>query len=153
MSKRIRRPLAVLMVSGLLVALAAGAALAAIVSCPSGGGNCYGTPYPDTIYGSNYRDIIYAYRGGDLAYGYGGNDDIYPGKGSDTAYGHRGNDSIVLPLNSGGYDYGYGGYGNDYIDYWDSDPYDSVYCGPGYDTVHVDSGDYYSGDCENPTVH
>jgi hypothetical protein len=124
MRKQIGRSLAVLMVSGLLVALAAGAALAATINCP--GGDCFGTPRPDTMWESSTHDNI---------------------------LGLRGPDSIYAYTYTGDYDSVWGGKGNDYVDAWDGDNFDYVNCGRGFDTVHVDSGDYYETNCEDVTVH
>jgi Ca2+-binding RTX toxin-like protein len=145
MSKLIRKPLAVLiMVLGLLVTLAAGAALAAQVTCPTGGGSCYGTSGNDFITGTNFADDIY---------GYAGNDTIHPGKGSDWVFPSTGDDRIVLPLGSGGKDYVSGWDGDDHIDIWDLDHYDTANCGRGNDTVHADSPDSIRNDCENVIKH
>jgi RTX calcium-binding nonapeptide repeat (4 copies) len=123
LSKRIRRPLAVLMVSMLLVALSAGAALAITYYCQGGGDRCDGTNSPDYLYDGRGRDYIYAYGGSDYVYA-----------------NYRDYD----------YDRAYGGYGNDRIrayDDYNSGYYDYVYGGPGYDRCWVDYEDFYYG-CE-----
>jgi hypothetical protein len=137
MSKRIRRPLAVLVLSMLLLVVAAGTALAVTKQCPGNGNPCYGTDQPDTLYdgfGTDYQ--IWAYRG------------------ADTVFAWRTRNGDVT---SNEYDYVRLGRGNDYVDSWDGDTgakggyYDVVYGGPGYDTCVVDNEDYYYG-CESVDV-
>jgi hypothetical protein len=112
MRKQIKRSLAVLLVSGLLVALAAGAALAVIVDC--GGGPCYGGNGPDRLNESPRHDRMYGYGGRDF---------------------------LRANLYSGDRDVLYGGGGNDLNSSWDRDLNDYVDCGSGYDTAWVDTGE------------
>jgi hypothetical protein len=123
MSKRIRRPLTVLMVSVLLVALAAGAALAITRYCPGGGANCFGTTASDTMYDGRGTDHIWAYGGPDYIHAYNYRLDY------DEVNGGSGNDII------GAYDDGNSRY------------YDVVRGGPGYDECYMDNQDRYRG-CE-----
>ena len=118
MSRRTRMPIAVLVVSLLLVVVAAGTALAATRYCAGSGNYCYGTANPDTIYDGPGYDIIQARAGGDLVragyylYDY---DDVYGGRGGDVI---RARDDY----NSGYYDIvnGQRGYDVCYVDYADS---------------------------------
>jgi len=77
MREQIRRPLGIVVVSVLLVALAAGAALAADITCT--GGPCDGTPDPDNIHGSQQVDLIRAMGGSDRIDGNPGDDTINGG--------------------------------------------------------------------------
>jgi Ca2+-binding RTX toxin-like protein len=83
MSKRIT---ILLTTVGLLLAFAAGVALARTVTCT--GGPCEGTNREDTITGSPQNDTIIAKRGGDTV--------ISNQRGADTVRGGRGGDSINL---------------------------------------------------------
>ncbi len=115
--------MAVLMVSVLLVALAAGTALAVTKYCQGGGAYCYGTSTTDYLYDGPGRDYIYAYGGSDYIYA------NYYYRDYDRAYGGSGNDRIRA----------YDDYNSGYYDY--------VYGGDGYDRCWVDYEDYYYG-CE-----
>jgi Ca2+-binding RTX toxin-like protein len=99
---------------GLLVALCAGVALAAVLTCS--GGRCEGTLKDDAIEGSDERDIIYAKDGRDNVDAGGGNDTVYGGKGSDG--GDAPNAEGVSPELDGnaGNDTIYGGKGADDLD-------------------------------------
>jgi len=113
----------VLMVSGLLMALAAGAALAIEGTCRPGAYYCEGT---------NSADIIYDNRGVDRMYGFGGNDDLFAenyGKDHDHVYGGAGSDVIHAE------DDGNSGFG------------DIINGGTGHDRCYVEARDRYSG-CE-----
>jgi hypothetical protein len=86
MSRRTRMPLVVLVVSMLMVVVAAGTALAATRYCAGHGNYCYGTANPDTIYDGLGSDIIQARAGGDLVragYYLNDNDNVYGGRGAD----------------------------------------------------------------------
>jgi hypothetical protein len=123
MSRRIRMPIAVLVVSMLMVVVAAGAALAATRYCTGYGDYCYGTDNPDTIYDGNGTDIIQARAGGDVV------------RAGTYLYD---------------YDYVYGGRGNDVIrarDDFDTGYYDIVNGQRGYDVCYVDYADSVSN-CE-----
>lgn len=160
-----RRIMIILSMSALLVALAAGAALAASISCPNdAGGKCWGTAVGDALYGTAGVDTIYGLSGPDLVYGYGSADYLYGGNesgwgdkilggsGGDTVSGQGGDDALY---GQGGNDKVYGGYGNDLIvgslgaDYLNggagSDEIraqdgqkDTVVCSDGYDRVYYD---------------
>ena len=123
MSTAIRRPLAVLAVSVLLLALAAGTALAVERYCSGYGANCYGTRTSDTLYDGPGRDNIYARGGADYIYAFWYYDDS---------------------------DYVYGQGGRDYIDAYDYDTgrrYDRVDGGRGYDVCYGEYVDTFKG-CE-----
>jgi hypothetical protein len=118
MSRRTRMPIAVIVVSMLMVVVAAGAALAATRYCDGHGNYCYGTANRDTIYDGPGSDIIQARASGDLIragyylYDY---DDVYGGKGDDVI---RARDDF----DSGYSDFvnGQRGYDACYVDYADS---------------------------------
>jgi Ca2+-binding RTX toxin-like protein len=123
MSRRTRMPIAVLVVSMLLVVVAAGTALAATRYCAGHGDYCYGTANPDTI---------------------------YDGPGSDTIQARAGGDVIRAGTYLYDYDYVYGGRGNDVIrarDDFDSGYYDIVNGQRGSDVCYVDYADIVSN-CE-----
>jgi len=87
MSRRTRMPLVVLVVSMLMVVVAAGTALAATRYCAGHGNYCYGTANRDTIYDGPGSDIIQARAGGDLVragYYLNDNDNVYGGRGADV---------------------------------------------------------------------
>ena len=87
MSRRTRMPLVVLVVSMLMVVMAAGTALAATRYCAGHGNYCYGTANRDTIYDGPGSDIIQARAGGDLVragYYLYDNDNVYGGRGADV---------------------------------------------------------------------
>ena len=86
-----------------MVVVGAGIALAANISCPSGGGKCLGTNKSDNITGSNNKDKITGAAGGDTINAKGGNDEAYGDAGDDTLNGGEGSD------------YGEGGRGNNTV--------------------------------------
>src|SRR5215217_7528264 len=88
MSRRTRMPIVVLVVSMLMVVVAAGTALAATRYCAGDGIYCYGTANPDTIYDGPGSDIIQARAGGDVIRA---RDDFDSGY-SDIVNGQRGYD-------------------------------------------------------------
>ena len=163
MSRQIRRPITVLLVSMLLVALAAGAALAA---------NVNGTANPDRIT-SPYKqtpsspaitltgsDVIRALGGNDVVDANLGNDKIYGGEGddtligagqTDTVKGQNGDDTILLALRDtpNSLDKGFGGAGDDVFKAEDGNK-DYIDCGTGDDTVEsFDDGlDVVKANCE-----
>jgi Ca2+-binding RTX toxin-like protein len=142
----------------LMLALAAGAALAGPpLICPSGG-LCVGTPQPDTITGSGNVDQIFALEGNDFVDGWGGNDLIYGNEDADTlrgaeqsdvVHGNTGDDSIEADINdtAGSTDQSFGGAGNDTIHAQDGNV-DSIDCGAGLlDQAFKDPIDTVTG-CE-----
>jgi hypothetical protein len=111
-------PLVILVVTMLMVVVAAGTALAATRYCAGNGNYCYGTANPDTIYDGPGSDIIQARAGGDVVRaGY----NLYD---YDYVYGGRGRDVIHArdDYNSGYSDFvnGQRGYDVCYVDYVDS---------------------------------
>ena len=123
--------LALVVMTALL--LAGGAVLAKSVTCT--GGPCDGTKRADQITGSVLADTINGRRGGDTIDG---------GNGNDTINGGGGNDTIVDNGNVPDIDNITGGDGNDTINVREGDPNDAqdkVDCGPGTDTVFIDSTD------------
>jgi RTX calcium-binding nonapeptide repeat (4 copies) len=154
------RTVKLILMGVLMLALAAGAALAqaAPLICPSGGGLCVGTPEADTISGSDNVEQIFALEGNDFVDGFGGNDLIYGNEDADTlrgaeqsdvVYGNTGNDSIDLVSfdTAGSKDQSFGGGGNDKILAQDGNV-DSIDCGAGLlDQAFSDPGDTVTG-CE-----
>ena len=136
-----------------LVALSAGAALAASINCPTAsGGYCYGTGAGDALYGTAGVDRIYGYGGTDLIYGYGGADHIHGGAEGDRMLGGTGADQIN---GQGGADAIYGGAGNDQLNggagndviQGDSGS-DTIYTGTGSDRVNARDGERDFITCE-----
>jgi Ca2+-binding RTX toxin-like protein len=123
------RPIAVFVVSALLVALAAGAALAATFTCAGGvpagqtRAPCPGaTATDDTITGSIDPDNIEAMAGDDTVKAREGNDRIDGDIGNDDLNGEAGSDSV------------YGKAGDDVISAQDGAK-DFIDCGRGDDTI------------------
>jgi hypothetical protein len=170
-----RRAVLWLTVTGAMLILASGIALAAVVQCVAGA-PCEGTDQDDQITGTNDTDVVYAYGGNDFVKGYDGHDVLY----GDGEIGNDGNDRLEggwgndLLDGSGGYDRLYGDRGRDTIyavenpfmpgiDYvrggWDSDEIfavdgvkDTIRCDLGVsDDVWYDAQDVIAdpGDCEN----
>ncbi len=145
----------------MLLVLSTAAAIAAVVTCPSTGGDCRGvTPEADTITGSLAADIIRGLRGPDTIAGNRGRDSISGGRGGDTIdsgkggdilEGKRGDDTIT-DIVSRDADAVNGGRGDD-INVKDNDARDIVSCGKGTDTVTYDDlgtlADTISITCEN----
>ena len=157
-----------------LVVLSA-VALAATITCDSGGGLCEGTGDPDTITGSANADIILADNGGDsvnagdsndvvdgdegndtlngndddLMVGNAGNDTLNGGNNNDTMLGQSGNDTMS---GSGGNDLLRGGGGNDTLN--GNDDNDILSGGPGNDTLNGGEGtDFLSGGAGSDTIN
>jgi Ca2+-binding RTX toxin-like protein len=171
----ITRPVALFVVSVLLVALAAGAALAAVVQCVPGAATCVGTDQADQITGTFGDDQMYAQGGnddvsggngedsligdGDLA-SLDGNDDIDGGDDEDVLQGFGGSDyldgsydrdTIYAQEDSTrkGTDTVKGGSGSDDI-YAHDGVVDRIDCGTGIDEVTYDSGiDVVAANCED----
>jgi len=133
------RTTTVTLVAAVLLALAAGAALAATITCPnvapgsSSGYDCEDTTDDDTINGTSGPDVMRGFEGNDTLNGLDGEDKIdalnpYQEKGVDTVLGGPGNDTIDA---------------NDGVT-------DKIDCGTGRrDIVYSDKGgDTVSGDCE-----
>jgi Ca2+-binding RTX toxin-like protein len=97
-----RRAILLLTLIPVTVLLAAGVALAAVITCPTGpGGECQGTDEADKITGSQGADEIDAL---------GGNDNVLGRSSGDFIYGQVGNDRLS---GDGGPDEIYGGPGDD----------------------------------------
>jgi Ca2+-binding RTX toxin-like protein len=134
------------MLGVLILALSAGAALAAGITCS--GGPCVGTSADDVIDGSEVRDRINARGGDDNADGRAGSDEVVGDAGNDTLLGDGantgdtdGNDSVFGQLGNdrlggrGGSDLLDGGFGFDTIDARELNP-----ASTGVDTVRGDIG-------------
>jgi RTX calcium-binding nonapeptide repeat (4 copies) len=109
----VKRATISMVVGTLLLILAAGTALAAVVDCF--GGDCFGTPDNDTLNGSAGEDFIHGLGGADVVSGLGSNDVLYAysgvfdfsgggddrlrgGEGNDRLYGDSGNDTLYGDL-------------------------------------------------------
>lgn len=114
----------------LLLCLAAGDALAGVEL--GGGGD-------NVLRGSAGADRLAGFNGADTLHGGAGDDTLYGGAGDDEIYGGPGEDDIL------------GGVGDDFIETKDGST-DRVGCGPGTDSVSVDSKDLVSPDCETVYV-
>jgi Ca2+-binding RTX toxin-like protein len=147
-SERIRRPVALFVVSVLLVALSAGAALAANVNGTSGNDIIGPDPFNGVSLQGN--DTIRALQGNDTVDGVTGDDDIFGDQGednligaehSDTVDGGNGKDIIDLAQfdTDGSHDEGLGGNGDDPVQAKDGN-HDVIDCGNGKDTVFYDQG-------------
>jgi len=146
MREQIRRPLSIVVVSVLLVALAAGAALAAVVSCVPGATSCSGTTQDDYITGTDGVDNINASFGKDEVHAQGGADIARGGPGQDYLQGDgdlddlAGNDRIY---GNSGDDVLKGESRSDYLNGGDHD--DTIYAQGTYlegkDTVLGETGD------------
>ena len=82
-------PITVLVLSMLMVVVAAGVALAATRYCDGHGDYCYGTANADTVYDGPGSDIIQARAGGDVVragHYLRDYDDVYGGRGGDLEY-------------------------------------------------------------------
>jgi Ca2+-binding RTX toxin-like protein len=90
-----RRATTVALVAAMLLALSAGAALAAFIQCPTGDfGNCEGTEQDDTLNGTPGRDIMNALGGDDDLNALGGDDDLWGDDGADELRGGNGVDEF-----------------------------------------------------------
>ncbi len=77
-----RRAIVLVTVGTMFLALTAGIALAATISCD--GGTCTGTPKSDVMNGSASDDYMDGLGGDDTMTGSGGSDRIYGSRGNDT---------------------------------------------------------------------
>ncbi len=139
------RPIAVVVVSMLLVALAAGTALAQNPITCQPGTPCNGTAGDDAIFGSEQADTIRALGGNDRVDGFLGNDKIFGSTGDDTLIGAEDSDNVKGELGDdtidlaafdtpGSTDRGTGGDGDDTFLAEDGNK-DFLNCGPGDDIV------------------
>lgn len=110
-----RRTTTVTLVAAVLLALTAGAALAATIACPnaepgiSGYRDCEGTPNGETMNGTPGQDLMNGNAGNDTLKGFDGDDELDGGEGEDTVYAGTGDDSGFAETV-------YGGPGDDDID-------------------------------------
>lgn len=99
-----RRTTMIVLIAALMVALTAGVAVAASVTCGGPGDTnpapvaCQGTPNNDVITGTGNADIIDALAGKDVVKAKNGDDDVNGQGNDDTLFGHKGCDT----LNGGG---------------------------------------------------
>ncbi|WP_207956731.1 calcium-binding protein [Rubrobacter tropicus] len=153
-----RRAVAVLLVSMLLVALAAGAALAANINGTANADLIGPGPYNGVSLTAN--DVIRALGGDDRVDPYLGNDTVFGGEGNDTLLGAEGNDNVkgengddTIDLaafdTQGSVDRGFGG-GGDEVFLAEDGNKDFINCGPGDDIVEsFDNGlDVVHATCE-----
>jgi Ca2+-binding RTX toxin-like protein len=145
-----RRTVLMLVVMVAAVLLSAGMVLAATVKC--GAGPCRGTSKFDTMRGTSAGDRMFGFAGndrmsggrrGDVMLGGDGADNMFGGYGVDRMNGGPDNDVIVgnnhadTMIGGSGRDRIEGGQGDDVIFARDGES-DSIDCGLGTDTVHVD---------------
>jgi hypothetical protein len=130
-----RKTLAGVGLSAMLLAGAAGTALAATLAGNSGPNDIVGTAADDDIRGLGGDDDLYGRAGNDTIRGGAGDDDIYGEEGNDRLIGGPGNDDID------------GGPGNDRIRAVDRH-HDDIECGDGFDRVWANPGDDVAADCE-----
>ncbi len=133
-----RRIATIVVLSMLMLALTATAALAVTKHGTSRGYALHGTPYADTMYGYGGADLMYGYGGKDLLYGgneAGWGDKILGGASDDWVLGQGGDDALY---GQGGNDRVNGGYGNDLVvGGYGSDTLDG---GPGADEINAQDG-------------
>jgi hypothetical protein len=146
---KVRRRAALLL--GLVVLLAASAAYALDIECPSsvGGDVCLGTDGDDVMKGTNGLDSIVGLSGDDtihglaspdLLFGGDGSDELIGGADADLLSGERGSDGISADfLFSDGTDTVEGGHGNDSVNAVEGQR-DVIDCGPCQDRVEFDAG-------------
>jgi Ca2+-binding RTX toxin-like protein len=124
-----RRAATLVAVVGALLALFAGAALAAVVDGDRRDNTLVGAEREDTIRGIGGDDAVYGMGGADGLSGGDGDDKIYGGDEDDTLYGGPGRDTVQ------------GGEGDDVLAMRDGVAVnDTARCGTGYaDVARVDS--------------
>jgi Ca2+-binding RTX toxin-like protein len=113
-----RKTVLVFAVAALMLAVAAGVAWAAEVTCQPNGQPCMGTDQDDQIWGGVQADTIFALAGNDSVWGRFNNDELH---------GEAGNDTIL------------GGFADDNLSGDDGD--DELHGETGNDTVSGGSGD------------
>jgi Ca2+-binding RTX toxin-like protein len=92
-----RRAILLLVAMGAALVVASGAALAAVINCPSisGTNDCLGTDNDDRLIGTSDPDNMQGFKGNDLLKGRGGNDNAMRGdQGSDRLLGGPGDDHL-----------------------------------------------------------
>jgi Ca2+-binding RTX toxin-like protein len=155
--------LGILTIVGITV-LTQNLAWAASISCVGSIGFCLGTTGDDIINGGGAGEIIDGLTGNDIINAGGGDDDVCGGGGDDKIHGGNGNDRLIgdalLCKTTGdpGSDKITGGPGNDILTHnhaWETGPdghKDFVDCGPGDDTVYVNTSvdqDQVATNCEH----
>ncbi len=90
----------------------------------------------NTLRGTNNNDTLKGLGGNDRLFGLGDGDRLYGGPGNDRLVGGGDHDRLV------------GGSGRDLILARDGG-IDSIFCGPGRDTVRADNDDRVAGNCED----
>lgn len=125
-----RRFISIVVLSLMILMLAAGVAFAATL---------VGTGKSEFIAGTARADSIYGRAGADSIRGSGGNDAIHGGWGADIIYAGPGEDTV------------YGSRGNDRIHVEDDDAPDNVRCGSGFDRVFFggDGDEAVDATCES----
>ena len=153
-----RSPIAVLLVSMLLVALTAGAALAANITGTAAADIIGAQPFKgtaltgdDVVRALGGNDRVDPYTGNDKVYGGEGNDELLGAEGNDNVKGENGDDSIDLVVydTPNSVDKGYGAAGDDDF-YAEDGNKDFINCGPGDDTIISQDPDLdvVNQDCE-----
>ena len=146
-----RRAIMLVVTGSLLLTLSAGVAAAATYTCEDS--RCPGTDRRDVITGVGSAQTFRLYDGNDVGRGKGGHDRLFGDWGSDDLYGNRGADVLSDRDGEGDYDEHFGGRGSDLIRANDGDNRDSGSCGPGDDTLWVDSWDEADNfDCDEDEV-
>ncbi|MGH3148271.1 MAG: calcium-binding protein [Rubrobacter sp.] len=115
---------------GMMLALGATAALAAVIN---------GTAGNDKLTGTNQADQIDARAGNDRVYGKGGNDTLEGSLGNDLLQSSTGNDRLFGGLSR---DTAQAGPGDDRIVLDGDQERDYGFCGGGYDTIEVGVNDF-----------
>jgi len=140
----------------LVLFIAGGVALAAVINGTAGDDTLTGTQKADSIYGHGGNDTITGKAGADEIWG-GTGSDVIKGNGDDnTLHGEGGNDNLYGGIDDDelrggdGVDILTGAGGNDrlYDRNGNTAERDEFYCGAGQDTVSADATDFVSSSCE-----
>jgi Ca2+-binding RTX toxin-like protein len=134
-----RRAMMLVAVGALLLTLVAEVAVARTYTCNDS--RCPGTDRRDVITGDRGDQTFRLYDGNDVGRGKRGHDLLFGDWGSDDLYGNLGADVLSDRDGRGDYDELIGGRGNDVLRANDGDERDFGNCGPGDDTLRVDSED------------
>lgn len=153
-----RRSIILLAVMTTALVLGSGIAVAAVKFGTEGRDRIVGTNATDVLYGKGGNDRLAGRGGEDVLYGGDGKDCMFGGPENDILYGGSGNDHIGLfcfaEIFDAGEDIMYGGSGNDMIVAIEhtfsarKQQRDTVFCGPGRDTVHYVKGVDRTFGCE-----